>query len=171
MQLYRGVNTSLYSSLDLSSVDHLERAITLTEQGAYGEAQVVFDEKLNFQHRLNAVVVLEKAELALKQFKLGVLYRILDEALATASKTDLDVAEYRLMATLRAFAALSHKGNVCDTYRVKYWQYKRSNDDFGIQINPATAELERARNWLKDVSVSEYTDVQVIITWIHKRTN
>ena len=119
MQSYRGVNSSLYSSLNQNLIEHLEQAITLTEQGAYGEAQIIFDEKFNSPQRLNSVVVLERAELALKQLKLGVLYRTLDEALATASEVDLDASEYRLMALLRAFAALSHQGNVWNTNSIK----------------------------------------------------
>lgn len=113
MEPYRGVNTSLYHSLDPESIGYLERAVTFTEQGAYEKAQVIFDKDIASQ-RLNSAVVLARAELALKQLKCGVLYRTLDEALTTAraSDLDLDAAEYRLMRLLRAFAALSHKADV-----------------------------------------------------------
>lgn len=165
MQLYRGVNTSLYSSLNQNSIELLERAVTLTEQGAYGDAQIIFDEEFSSQQRLNAVVLLERAELALKQLKLGILYRTLDEALAAASEVELDAPEYRLMAMLRAFAALSHKGNVRGTNLIKSRKYMYLRImTVEIQINPAIEELNRARNWLLDVPVSEYTDIQVDAT-------
>lgn len=104
----------MYHSLNLQSIEFLERAVTLTEQGAYEKAQVIFNGDLASQ-RLNSAVVLARAELALKQLKYGVLYRTLDEVLTTASKAgdcDLDASEYRLMRLLRAFAAFSHKADV-----------------------------------------------------------
>ncbi|MCJ1467185.1 hypothetical protein MMC07_005808 [Pseudocyphellaria aurata] len=140
MEPYRGVNTSLYHSLDPESIEHLERAVTFTEQGTYEKAQAIFDKDIASQ-MLNSAVVLARAELALKQLKYGVLYRTLDEALTTAraSDLDLDAAEYRLMRLLRAFAALSHKAD----------------------INPVVEEIGRARVWLQGVPVSAYTDIQV----------
>lgn len=142
MQPYYGLNTSLYHSVDTIAIRHLEQAIVLTEQGAYIEAQRIFDGVLALQ-RLTPVVVLARADLALKQLKVGLLYRLLDEALAKASESlpdgALDMAEYRLMALLRAFAALLHKGI----------------------IDPALDEICRAQNWLRDLPVSEYTDIEV----------
>lgn len=114
MEPFVGVNTSLYHSLNPQSIEFLEQAVTLTEQGAYEKAQVIFDGDLASQ-RLNSAVVLARAELALKQLKYGVLYRTLDEVLTSASEAgdcDLDASEYRLMRLLRAFAAFSHKGDV-----------------------------------------------------------
>lgn len=98
MQPYQGINTSLYSSLEVASIQHLERAVILTDLGAYREASHVFDEDLD-SCRLIPAVVLARAELALKQFKVGLLFRILDEALAEAEQYDFDIdkAEYRLM--------------------------------------------------------------------------
>ena len=141
MQPYRGANTSLYHSLDQNAIEHLERVGTLTEQGAYQEAQEILDKHLSAQS-LNPAVVLARAELALKQLKYGVLYRMLNEALVKAvegEERNLDAPEYRLMGLLRALAILSHKGN-----------YK-----------PAVEEIGRAQSWLKEVHVNEYTDVQV----------
>lgn len=142
MQPYYGLNISLYHSVDTIAIRHLEQAIVLTEQGAYTEAQCIFDDTLALQ-RLTPVVVLARAELALKQLKVGLLYRLLDEALGRASESlqdgALDMAEYRLMALLRAFGALLHKGI----------------------IGPALDEIRRAQGWLQDLPVSEYTDIQV----------
>ncbi len=140
MQPYYGLNTSLYHSVDTTAIRHLERAIVLTEQGAYTEAQCIFDDALASQ-RLIPVVVLARAELALKQYKAGLLYRLLDEALAKGSEClqdgALDMAEYRLMALLRAFGAILHKGI----------------------IGPALDEVRRAQGWLQDYPLSEYTDI------------
>ena len=81
------------------------------------------------------------AELALRQLKYGLLFRILNEALIDTEKddTDIDKAEFRLMYLLRGFAILSHKG-------IK---------------EPPLEEISRAKEWLRDVSVTEYTDIQV----------
>ena len=142
MQPYYGINTSLYQSVDSIAIQHLEHAIVLTEQGAYSEAQRIFDDALATQ-RLTPVVVLARAELALKQLKVGLLYRLLEEALQIASESPqdgiLDLAEYRLMALLHAFGALLHSGT----------------------IGPALNEICRAQSWLQDLPVSEYTDIQV----------
>lgn len=74
---------------------------------------------------------------------IGVLYRLLDEALLYASEQrwDLDEAQFRLMALTRAFAAFSHNG-ICE---------------------PAVTEIARAQIWLRDVNVADYTDIQVNI--------
>lgn len=142
MQPYYALNTSLYHSVDTIAIRHLEHAIVLTEQGAYTEAQCIFDDALASQ-RLTPVVVLARAELALKQLKVGLLFRLLDEALARASESlkdgALDLAEYRLMALSRAFGAFLHKG----------------------VIGPALDEIRRAQGWLQELPVSQYTDIQV----------
>ncbi|KAL9125548.1 MAG: hypothetical protein Q9217_005259 [Psora testacea] len=137
MQPYGGVNTSLYPALDHELLPHLERAVISTEQGAYGEAQVIIDRNLSSAN-LVPVVVLARAELALKQFKVGLLYRIVNDALSQ-SVWNHDAPEYRLIRLIRAFALLSHKGD----------------------IRPALEEIDRAREWLRDVPVSEYTDIHV----------
>jgi hypothetical protein len=142
MQSYYGLNTSLYRSMDTITIRHLEQAIVLTEQGAYAEAQYIFDNVLA-SHKLKPVIVLARADWALKQMKVGMLYRLLDEALGRASESlqdaALDMAEYRLMALLRAFGAIRHKGI----------------------LGPALDEIRRAQDWLQDLPVSEYTDIQV----------
>ena len=137
MQKYCGVNTSLYSSIDDELIPYLEQAIAWTDQGNYGEAEKLFEEELSSQRSL-PVILLARAEWALKQFKVGVLYRILDEALSNPS-VNHEEPEYRLMALIRAFAALSYKGD----------------------IRPGVDELERARVWLQDLDVSDYTDIHV----------
>lgn len=140
MQPYRGLNTSLYCTLDVASIQLLERAVVLTDLGSYTEASNIFSEDL-FSCRLIPVVVLARAELALRQLKVGLLYRISDEALTDAENNGLklDKAEFRLMYMLRAFAILSHKG-------IK---------------EPPVEEIYRAKQWLRDIPVCEYTDVQV----------
>ncbi len=149
MQPYHGVNTSLYSTLEFASIERLERAVILTDLGAYPEASQVFDEEL-YSCRLMPAVILARAELALRQFKLGLLFRILDEALTEAEKIDcdLDKAEFRLMYLLRAFAVLSCKG-------IK---------------EPSLEEIYRAKEWLRGVPVSEYADIQVSSFHITDRT-
>ena len=142
MQPYRGINTSLYSALGPTSIQHVERAVVLTDLGAYVEAQQLLDEQLDCC-RLTSAVVLARAELALRQFKSGLLFRILDEALVEAEKAGLDIdkAEFRLMYLLRGFAILSHKG-------IK---------------EPPLEEISRAKEWLMDVPVEKYTDIQVSV--------
>ena len=51
----------------------------------------------------------------------------------------MEKPEFRLMTLTRAFAAYSRKG-ICE---------------------PAVAEIARAQEWLKDMNVTEYTDIQV----------
>lgn len=140
MQPYIGVNTSLYSTLAAQSVSYLEQASTLTDYGRYPEALYIYDHAL-LPQQLHPAVVLGRAELALKQYKVGELFRIPDEALRDASRQglDLDAPEFRLMAIMRASAAYSHKG-VCE---------------------PAVKEISRAQLWLKDLPVTDYTDLQV----------
>ena len=140
MQPYLGVNSSLYTSLDINSVNCLEHASILTDRGHYAEAQRVYDQDL-LPQRLVPAVILGRAELALKQYKMGVLFRTVDEALCCASRDgfDLDEPQYRLMSVIRAFAAFSHKG-ICE---------------------PAVVEITRAQEWLKDTSVTDYTDIHV----------
>ena len=142
VQPYTGVNTSLYPTLEAQSVMSIEEATAFIDYGQYREAQNIYDKAL-LPQRLIPVVVLGRAELALKQNKMGELFRICDEGLRNASRQnlDLDAAAFRLMAILRAFAAYSHKG-VCE---------------------PAVAEISRAQDWLKDIPVTEYSDLQVCI--------
>ena len=142
MQSYQGVNSSLYSSLGTHAVEHLEQASILTDRGRYAEAHHIYDHIL-LPQRLIPVVVLGRAELALKQYRMGALFRILDEALHHASRcgSDLNEPEFRLMALTHAFAAYSHKG-ICE---------------------PAVAEIARTYEWLKDTAVTEYTDIQVCV--------
>lgn len=137
MQKYCGVNTSLYSTIDADLISLLESAIVLTERGSYAKAEAILEGDLSLQRSL-PVVVLARAECALKQFKVGVLHRILDEALCKPGVSH-EAPEYRLMALMRAFAALSYKGD----------------------LRPALDELERSKIWLRDVEVTEYTDIQV----------
>lgn len=143
MPTYCGVNTSLYSSIDDKLIPYLERAIAWTDQGNYGEAEKILETELSSQRSL-PVIVLARAEWALKQLKFGVLYRILNEALSNPS-INLEASEYRLMALMRAFAALSYKGD----------------------LGPAIDELKRSKVWLQDIDVTDYTDIQVRMT----RTN
>lgn len=148
MQPYQGINTSLYPTLDVASIQYLERAVTLTDLGAYPEAQCLFSEELH-SCRLTPVVVLARAELALGQLKYGYLFRILEEALIKAENDCLDVdrAEFRLMYLLRGFANLSHEGI----------------------MEPPLVEIYRAKEWLKDVPVAEYRDIQVSIVYVKNR--
>lgn len=140
MQTYIGVNSSLYSTLAAQSVIYLEQASTLTDYGRFSEALHIYDHAL-LPQKLHPAVVLERAELASRQYKAGELFRIPDEALRDASRQglDLDAPEFRLMAIIRASAAYSHKG-VCE---------------------PAVSEISRAQLWLNDLPVTDYTDLQV----------
>lgn len=71
MQPYSGVISSLYSTVDKFSVGCLEKASILTDYGHYSEAQHIYDHDLPSQ-RLLPPVVLGRAELELKQYKMGV---------------------------------------------------------------------------------------------------
>ncbi|KAF8247121.1 hypothetical protein K440DRAFT_661607 [Wilcoxina mikolae CBS 423.85] len=139
---YFGVNTSLYSALDSEAIELLEKAIYFTRLCFYDEAQRIFEDKLAaFKHI--PVVIIEWAELYLQQFRLHDVIGILENGLEAAQNrhidTDFDSSEYRLMRLLLGFCEISGKG----------------------RLERALQEIDRTADWLANLPVGEYSDIQV----------
>ncbi|KZF22832.1 hypothetical protein L228DRAFT_137515 [Xylona heveae TC161] len=138
---YTGVHTSLYGSLDTASIANLEKAILFTEIGHYAQAHAIFETGF-LTTRSVPVVVIEEAELAMQQLHYGEVYRILGRGLQAAQRSpgyDVNEPALRFMSLFQAMAAIHYKGTV----------------------TPAIEQIHRTQQWLKDVPVSEYTDIQV----------
>jgi hypothetical protein len=137
---YFGVNTSLYHTLPPNLVAALERAIYATSIGDYATAHSIFMGELsNFANV--PVVAIERAELALLQGRHKDICETLDQALAylSSQQLNIDLPSCRLMSIFHALAAISCKGT----------------------LEPAKHEIRRVREWLADIPVNQYTDVQV----------
>lgn len=139
-----GRYTSLYSGLNEKIVSLIEEAAFLTRIGFYKEAQSLFESELaDVQHL--PVVILEWANSHHQQWGLGRTTEILENGLQVASIKDsnfhLDRDEYRLMSMFLAATKISSKGT----------------------LEPAIREINRVRNWLAKIPVSEYSDIQVSI--------
>jgi predicted Zn-dependent protease len=139
---YHGLNTSLYGSLPVDAIRHLERAIWLKKSGQTSAARTMFVNEVR-SHRNVPVVIIAHADLELEAGRWGRAWRILDSALEDLKKdgsgADPDLPEHRLMAMTRAMLGIRHRG----------------------YPDTAIRELERSRQWLWNVPVAEYTDVQV----------
>jgi hypothetical protein len=139
---YFGVNTSLYSTLDSEAIEHLEKAIFFTRLCFYDEAQSIFEHQLAALKHV-PVVIIESAELYLQQFRLQDVIGILESGLKVAQDryidADFDSSEYRLMGILLGFCEINAKG----------------------RLERVLQEIDRTVDWLANVSVEEYSDVQV----------
>ena len=140
MSEYRGLCTSLYSSLDAKSVLLVEQAIWLGKIGRYKDALSIF--KLDLTTVRNVpVVLIEWSNLYLISGRYGELYRLLEKPLRDWKDNSaiLDRPERRLLALQWVLVMTRHKG----------------------MLQPALVELQRTKEWLWDLAVSEYSDIQV----------
>lgn len=140
MTTYLGPSSSLYPSLSPESVLLLERAIWLKQIGRYQDALAIFQHDLRSDHHI-PVVLIEWSSLYLEHGRYGEVYRLLETPLQDQAHDQnvLDQPEWRLLALQRALVETRHKGI----------------------LEPAIAELERTKEWLWDLPVSEYSDIQV----------
>ncbi|KAL2064053.1 hypothetical protein VTL71DRAFT_4547 [Oculimacula yallundae] len=136
---YRGIHTSLYTSLPEDAVQLVEKAIWLKMIGRTDDARSIFVNDLGPFERI-PVVTIEHAELELEAGKWGKAWRILDARLndPEISGRDLEHPEYRLMSLTRAMLGTRHRGDLMSS----------------------TREIERTQVWLGNVPVSDYTDIQ-----------
>jgi hypothetical protein len=137
---YWGIHTSLYSSLPPEAVKQLERAIWLKISGLADEARAIFDNELSSLATV-PVVAIEHADLELEAGKWGRAWRILNSKLAQLQDAngDLEAPEYRLMALTWAMLGTRHRGDVTSS----------------------AIEIERTQDWLAEVPIADYTDIQV----------
>ncbi|KAH8892518.1 hypothetical protein GQ53DRAFT_861857 [Thozetella sp. PMI_491] len=135
---YRGIHTSLYSSLPAEAIQHVEQAIWLRSVGQMKDARAVFENEL--KPLLDApVLVIERADLELEAGRWGEAWRILDARLASAKEAgeDLDTAAHRLIALTRAMLGTRHRGDVVSSF----------------------SEIKRTQHWLRNLPITEYTDI------------
>ncbi len=146
---YYGLNSSLYGCSEPSVIQALERAIRLTDLGEFQRSRCIFDGEL-FQHRNVPVVAIERAELALRQGRHKEIWETLEQALEDSHwkvGSPLDEGACRLMRIFRALAAINYKGT----------------------LEPAKEEIGKTREWLRDVPVDAYTDVQVYNAMLYQQ--
>ena len=141
---YLGQNTSLYTTLPSGAISDLEGAVLFTKIGLYQEALSIFEAKLvDFKHL--PIVVIEWAETYLQQGRYGSSTEILEKGLQTASLEDghfdLDRDEYRLISMFLGATEICSKGT----------------------LEGAVREIDRTKEWLAHVPVSDYTDIQVSV--------
>lgn len=143
---YRGVNTSLYTTLPTEAVLDIERAIWLKTIGKIEEARAIFENELEPLQHL-PIVTIEHADFEFESGRWGGAWRILDAALQRlkALEADLDLPEHRLMALTWVMLGVRHRGD----------------------IDSSAEQLERTRHWLWDIPVTEYTDVMVRLRTLH----
>lgn len=114
--MFRGSNTSLYSTLDALAVENLEQAIHLTNLGYYEKAISIFEHKLS-EFRHIPVVVIERADLHFQRYQFGVTRGVLEDGLRYSSDVDLDRAEYRLILLYLAVIRCYSKGDLRSAVR------------------------------------------------------
>jgi hypothetical protein len=140
---YRGVNTSLYTSLPEYAVMHIEQVLLLKVTGQVFSARAIFAEQLRPFKNI-PIVAIEHADLELEAGRWGAAWKILDSARDHFKNVgaDFDLPEQRLIALTWVMLGVRHRGD----------------------LDSAIRELERTRQWLWELPVSEYTDIQV---WLY----
>ncbi|PQE30032.1 hypothetical protein CJF32_00009458 [Rutstroemia sp. NJR-2017a WRK4] len=136
---YRGVNTSLYTSLPEFAVSRIEQALLLKVTGQVFSARAIFTEELTALRNI-PIVAIEHADLELEAGRWGAAWKILDSARNYFRNVgaDFDLPEHRLIALTWVMLGVRHRGD----------------------LDSAIRELERTRQWLWELPVSEYTDIQ-----------
>jgi hypothetical protein len=136
---YWGIHTSLYGSLPAEVIESLERAIWFQIIGQVADAREIICHDLKLFTHI-PVVAIEFAALEQGTGRWGIAWRILDCTLSDArgQNEDLDTPEYRLIALQRAVLGTCHRGDLISS----------------------SLEVQRTQNWLADVPVTEYTDIQ-----------
>ncbi|PQE27902.1 tetratricopeptide repeat protein [Rutstroemia sp. NJR-2017a BBW] len=153
---YRGVNTSLYTSLPEFAVSRIEQALLLKVTGQVFSARAIFTEELTALRNI-PIVAIEHADLELEAGRWGAAWKILDSARDHFRNVgaDFDLPEHRLIALTWAMLGVRHRGD----------------------LDSAIRELERTRQWLWELPISEYTDVQAscvrryVITYLLTKTS
>lgn len=137
---YVGLNTSLYYTLTQEEIDLLERTIWLRRVGRFREALQIYEHDL-LPVKDSPVIIIEHGSLYLELRKYGRLFRLVDERISAVAgdQATLDLPEWRLIALMRAVVSVRVTG----------------------VLEPAVAEVVRTQEWLRDVPVAGYTDVQV----------
>jgi predicted Zn-dependent protease len=138
MSRYFGLVPSLYDSLPAQAVGLLEIAIYNRELGFHAKALSIFRKGLN-QWLNKPIIVYEYAQVFLGQDKVKDAYTVLSTYISTVNNESLDQPEIRLLTLSLAFAEIYHLG----------------------RLERAIEEVNRTREWLKDIPVERYTDVQV----------
>lgn len=128
----------MYEFLDHERIILLEKAIWLGKLGLYDESLSIFENDF-MEWMIVPVVVYEKVMVQWSQGKLGDAYTTLSSFLEDSSEDDLNLPEYRLLALVLAFVEICHRG----------------------KIDRAVYEIDRTREWLQNISVASYTDIQV----------
>jgi hypothetical protein len=137
---YLGLLPSLYHTLNVEQIARLERSIWLRRVGRYQEALKIYENELAAVRHI-PLIIIEHGGAYIEARKYGKLYRLVDGHLTRMAQDEsaLDLPEWRLLAIMKAMVIVRHKGTV----------------------EPAIIELRRMQQWLKDVPVSSYTDIQV----------
>jgi hypothetical protein len=140
LSAFRGLHTSLYNSLPAEAIQDVERAIWFKMSGRVDDGRAIFNRELK-AYRSFPVVIIERADLELEAGRWGAAWKILDSALRDLKEAnaDLDQPEHRLMALTWAMLGTRHRGDLAS----------------------AALEIERTQDWLRNVPVADYTDVQV----------
>jgi hypothetical protein len=128
----------MYVLLNHEAIVLLEKAIWLGKLGLYDDSLSIFENNL-MEWMIMPVVVYEKVMVQWSQGKLRDAYTTLSSFLGDSSEDDLNLPEYRLLALVLAFVEIYHRG----------------------KIDRAVYEIDRTREWLQNVSVASYTDIQV----------
>ncbi|OAG01113.1 uncharacterized protein CC84DRAFT_1229856 [Paraphaeosphaeria sporulosa] len=142
---YHGMLASLYHTIDLEHVEHLERAIWTTKTGRYQDALEIFD-KLPGPVLDVPVVLIELSYLHYQNFRYRDLCNLLEPRLERLKQEDperLDDPEWRLIALIYSVGANRGRG----------W------------MEPGIRELQRTQQWLAKLPVSEYSELHVQIAW------
>ncbi|KAF2469213.1 uncharacterized protein BDR25DRAFT_394540 [Lindgomyces ingoldianus] len=144
-RVYNGMLTSLYNTIPPLAVDHLEQAIWTNRTGRYADAVSIFITHLH--PYLDTPVVLEGlANLHFSNFRYRDLCELLEPRLERhrlENPAKLDEPEWRLLTLIYSVGANRCRGN----------------------MEPAIRELRRTQQWLKDLSVSEYSELHVQCAW------
>src|SRR3954464_9475711 len=137
---YRGVYTSLYTSLPDFAVRHIEQALLLKVTGQVSSARAIFTGELKAFRNI-PIVAIEHADLELEAGRWGAAWKTLNSARDHFKRVraDFDLPEHRLIALTWVMLGIRHRGD----------------------LDSAARELERTRQWLWELPVSEYTDIQV----------
>lgn len=139
---WRGCLTSLYDGLNPEDVKHLESAILHREVGDFSASLDIFDTLLAPGLHI-PVVALEHSSTFLKQGRLEAADKALQASwlLAQGDPDRLTRPEYRLMKLVRAV--------------LHHWTIGTLTD--------MLEAIRETRQWLAEVPVDEYTDVQVCL--------
>ncbi|KAH7031398.1 CHAT domain-containing protein [Microdochium trichocladiopsis] len=136
---YRGVYTSLYASLSPQAIQDIEQVIWCRLVGQFDVGRKILLNELD-AFSASPVVIIEHGDLEIEAGRWGEAYRVLDAGLKTLEKLEQqsETAARRLIALTRAMVGIRHRGDA----------------------ESAIIEIERTMQWLGDVPVAAYSDIQ-----------